>query len=531
MMKRSSQKGVALIFAMIFILVLSITAAALMFLSQTETWSSMNYRLMTQSRYGAEAGLHSAANYIMNSYTQPGVSGTDLLSLYNLNVSPVTLAAGTTPIVLGPTMNGLSANYPVASVLTNFNTNTQGSLAAGNNTVNYSVSAELLSMRKIFECNNLQPLTAQLWRLTSHGDMGGVRSAEVEVSALLESHITPCYNYAGFATGNGCGSISFNGGGTIDSYNSANMTLQGGNPVTQNYDGNLGSNGNVNTAANTTINGTFSSPDTGVGACGGGAGVDALSGNTTAVTGCSQSTTVCVPAPGLVKLPQTVTMVTPQIPTSVAAPATNLGNGDVPLTLTPCTVSCNGTTNTTGNYGDIVISGGTGNIATFVPGTAIVGGVSTCVPGIYYVNSISLAGHASIAVGPCPGTGPGSSPFVAAQYMPVVINVVGNGQSTPLDIGGNGIANTTFNSTLLQIQYAGTGAINLHGNGSSAGVLYAPNSAITFSGNANWYGSVIGNTIQSNGNAQVSIHYDRALQANLMSVGNWTLDTFTWSKY
>jgi hypothetical protein len=29
----------------------------------------------------------------------------------------------------------------------------------------------------------------------------------------------------------------------------------------------------------------------------------------------------------------------------------------------------------------------------------------------------------------------------------------------------------------------------------------------------------------------VSIHYDRALQQNLMTVGNWTLDTFTWSKY
>src|ERR1700719_117596 len=70
-MKRSNQKGVALIFAMIFILVLSITAAALMFLSQSETWASMNYRMMTQSRYGAEAGLHGAADYLMNNYTLP----------------------------------------------------------------------------------------------------------------------------------------------------------------------------------------------------------------------------------------------------------------------------------------------------------------------------------------------------------------------------------------------------------------------------------------------------------------------------
>jgi Tfp pilus assembly protein PilX len=527
-MKRSKQKGVALIFALIFILVLSITAASLMFLSQSETWSSLNYRLMTESRYGAEAGLHAAANYLMNTYPQPGVSVTDPLTAYNLTVSPVTLAAGGNPIALGPTMNNISANYPIALTLTNFNTASQGSLTAGNNTVNYSVSAELLVMRQVRECQNLQNLTAQLWKLTSHGDITAVRTAEVEVSALLESHVLPCYNYAGFATGNGCGSISFAGGGTIDSYNSTPgiMTLSGGTPVTQTYEGNLGSNGNVNTASNTTINGTFASPDTGVGACGGGGGVDALSGNTTAVTGCSTATT-CIPAPGLVKLPQTVTMVTPQIPTTVPPPAQSIGNGDVPLTLTPCTGVCpaNGANN--GNYGDIVISGSSSSIATFVP--AVVAG--TCVPGIYYVNSISLAGNASIAIGPCPGTGPGSNPPVAAVYMPIIINVVGSGQSTPLDLGGNGIANSTFNSTLLQIQYAGTGAINLHGNGSSSAVLYAPNSPITFSGNANWYGSVIGKTIQSNGGASVSIHYDRALQQNLMTVGNWTLDTFTWSKY
>jgi len=516
-MKRSKQKGVALIFALIFILVLSVTAATLMFLSQSETWSSMNYRLMTQSRYGAEAGLHAAANYLMTSYTLPGGAG-DPLSAYKLTVSPVTRAAGGNPIALGPTMNGISANYPVSTVLTNFNTATQKSLTAGNSTVNYSVSAELLAMRQVQECNNLQNLTAQLWRLTSHGDITGTRKAEVEVSALLESHINPCYNYAGFATGSGCGSISFNGGGTINSYNSSNMTLSGGVPVTQNYEGNLGSNGNVNTAAGTTINGTFSSPDTGVGACGGGAGVDALSGAGT-VTGCSTSPTNCLPAPGLVKLPQTLTMVTPQIPATVPPPATNLGNSNAPITLVPCSGNCPQNGNNNGNYGDISVSGGNSNVVTFVP--AVVGGV--CQPGIYYVNSISLTGQASMAIGPCPNN--------AAVYMPVIINVVGNGQATPLDIGGNGIANTTFNSTLLQIQYAGNGAINLHGNGSSTAVLYAPNAGITFSGNADWYGSVIGKTIQSNGNASVSIHYDRALQANLMTVGNWTLDTFTWSKY
>jgi Tfp pilus assembly protein PilX len=528
-MKRSNQKGAALIFALIFVLVLSITAASLMFLSQSETWSSLNYRLMTQSRYGAEAGLHAAANYLMNNYTQPVAGGvTDPISAYNLTVSPVTLTAGTSPIALGPTMNNVSANYPVPTVLTGFKSATQKSLTAGNTTVKYSVNAELLSMRSITECQNLQPLTAQLWKLTSHGDIGGVRSAEVEVSALLESHVTPCYNYAGFATGTGCGSINFNGGGTINSYDSSNLALSGGNPVTQNYMGNLGSNGNVNTAANTVVNGTFSSPDTGVGACSSG-GVTALSGNTTSVTGCGTSLTSCVAPPGLVKMPQALTLVTPQIPTTVPPPSTNLGNSNAPLTLVPCSGICPDNGSGNGNYGDIGLSGGASNVVTFVPAVVMVNGVSVCQPGTYYVNSISLAGNASIAVGPCPGTGGNGQP--PAQYQPVIINVVGANQATPLDIGGNGISNTTFNSTLLQIQYAGTGAINLHGNGQSSAVLYAPNAGITFSGNAQWYGSVIGSTIGSNGNASVSIHYDRALQNNLMTVGNWTLDTFTWSKY
>ena len=122
-------------------------------------------------------------------------------------------------------MNGLSPLYPVSTVLTDFNTASNSSLTAGNNTVNYSVSAELLSMRQVVQCQTETKTTAQLWKLTSHGDINGVRNSQVEVSALLESHVVPCFNYAGFATGSGCGSISFNGGGQADSYDSAAMTL------------------------------------------------------------------------------------------------------------------------------------------------------------------------------------------------------------------------------------------------------------------------------------------------------------------
>jgi Tfp pilus assembly protein PilX len=518
-MKRPNQKGAALIMAMIFVLALTIMAASLMFLSQSETWASMNYRLMTESRYGAEAGLHAAASYLTSNNYQPG-SGADPLTAYNYNgVSPVT--AGGNPVILGVTMNGLSPNYPVGNVQTSFNNIANGSVTAGNNTVNYSVNAELISMRRVRQClvDNWQ--TAQLWQLTSHGDIGGVRNSEVEVSALLESHVVPCFNYAAFASGTGCGALTFNGGGTVDSYDSS--TFNGvGAPVTQTYMGNLGANGNLNTAPGTVVNGTFSSPDKGVGACGAGGVVDALSGNTTtAITGCSQGPTNCVAQPGLVTLPQAITFPLPTIPSTVPNPSPNESGS---VTLDPCVTNCpsNGAHN--GNYGDISASGAPGTAVHFVPG--VLNG--NCVPGIYYINSISLTGNAAMTVDPCPGTGTG--PGNPAVYQPVIINVVGNGVGTPIDIGGNGIANPSFNSSLVQIQYNGTGLINIHGNGASAGVIYAPNATVDMSGNAAMYGSVIGAQLTANG-MPVTIHYDRALQNNLVTVANWTMDTFTWSKY
>src|SRR5256885_7702256 len=196
-MKPHNQKGAALLFAMIFVLVLTIMGISLMFLSQSETWASMNYRLMTQSRYGSEAGLHAAANYLMNNYTPP--TGAVAVAAYNMGVSPVTSGGG--PVILGVSMNGLAPNYPDANIQTAFTTASSNYVTSGNNTVNYTVNAELLSMRPVKHCLTDLDLTAQLWKLTSHGDINGVRNSEVEVSALLESHVVPCFNYAGYATG------------------------------------------------------------------------------------------------------------------------------------------------------------------------------------------------------------------------------------------------------------------------------------------------------------------------------------------
>src|SRR5713226_2614532 len=51
-MNKTKERGVALILALILVLVLSVMAVSLMFLSQTETWSSMSYRIMSSTGWG-----------------------------------------------------------------------------------------------------------------------------------------------------------------------------------------------------------------------------------------------------------------------------------------------------------------------------------------------------------------------------------------------------------------------------------------------------------------------------------------------
>jgi hypothetical protein len=166
---------------------------------------------------------------------------------------------------------------------------------------------------------------------------------------------------------------------------------------------------------------------------------------------------------------------------------------------------------TPGNYGDI----GGNNAITLNP--TIVGTV--CTPAVYYINSIIESGNGTVTVGKCPD----------GSYQPIIVNIVGRGQNPVLDLTGKGLINNSMSASAIQFLYGGNAGIKLAGNGASAGVLFAPNAGVTISGNGDWFGSIIANTIANNGNA--SIHYDRRLAVDLFTVSNWTLDSFTWSKF
>ena len=118
---------------------------------------------------------------------------------------------------------------------------------------------------------------------------------------------------------------------------------------------------------------------------------------------------------------------------------------------------------------------------------------------------------------------------VTGQYGPVVVNVAGNNNATPIDLEGKGIGNPTFNPAILQFTYAGNGLIKIAGNGASAAVLYAPNGTASFRGNGTFYGSVIANQLTDVGNG--AVYYDMHLKKALFTIGNYVLNTFTWNKY
>src|SRR5579864_627426 len=68
---KKSEAGVALILAMLVILVLTVLAASIVFVTQSQVWTSFNYRLTTECRYAAEGGVHRTMDWLQNTYASP----------------------------------------------------------------------------------------------------------------------------------------------------------------------------------------------------------------------------------------------------------------------------------------------------------------------------------------------------------------------------------------------------------------------------------------------------------------------------
>jgi hypothetical protein len=448
----------------------------------------MNYRMMSQARYGAEAGVLRAANYLSQTYVDPGQNVGDPLSNYNMLVSPVTY--NNNPVVLSADPNKAS-NYPYAPAQAAFNAAVQGTLNAGQ-TVTYTAYATLISMRTIQEYGANTPRIVQTWRLTGTGSIGGTRPATVEVTSTLEQQVTPIMNFGLFATSATCGALNFAGGATTSSYDSSNITMVNGQPVSNTSGGSVGSNGNLSlSGGQTTINGSLSTPRTGVGNCKNGT-VTAYTGNLAAVT------------EGLIQLPQAIAYPTPALPNPLPGTSSSSWASCAALGLTAPTC--------TGSAGNITLDPQGGTLSF---GNVSIGNNTVHLkPGLYNINSISSNANANLIIEP---------------GGPVIMNVAGQSTNQPISLNGNGVSNPSFDPTMFQILYGGTDTININGGSQSALMLYAPNAGIIFNGQADFFGSMVGATITETGGAR--FHYDRRLQNDFVMAGAYMMSAFTWKKY
>jgi Tfp pilus assembly protein PilX len=485
------ERGIALILVVLFTLAMSAVGGSMMVLARTEAVSSANYRMMSQARYGAESGVHRAIHFLLNAYTKPG-TGADPLANYNMAASPVTYLGQ--PVVLS-SMAGVAANYPDNTVAAAFAATVTGTLPGGGTDTSYAASATLVSMRAVSSYGTTAQTVVQTWRITGSGWLNGVRNAQVEVTTLLEQQVVATNTYAAFATNNGCGALNFSGGVLTDSYDSGALVLVGGVPQTQAMTGDVGTNGNLTEGGGSVVNGTLSTPRTGVGRCSSGA-VDALTANGNAqVTG------------GLIQLPQALNYPLP------AAPVPTPGENAVNISAaTACAGIGLAPPMCLGAGGNLTLTPGAGPL---VLGNVRLSGGSTLHlrAGTYNLNSFVLTGNSNVIV----------------DSGPIVFNIEGDDVATVVDLTGGTTTNLSFDPTNFQINYRGTGSILMNGGTAAAALVYAPRAALSLSGGANFYGSLLGASVTITGGTRV--HYDRKLDRTFYSVGNQMLSAFNWKKF
>jgi Tfp pilus assembly protein PilX len=494
---RSSDSGIALVIVMFMTLVLSVMASSLMFVARTETVSSFSYKTLSQARYAAESGLHSAANHLLYTYQPPGTTGAaiaDPIVAYTMT-GPTVTAGGTT--VLLSSDPDVPSSYPIGPVAQAFALATRGDLAITVGTASYSARARLLSMHQIldvFDPVGGPKVTLQTWEITGVGRSGGADGAEVEVSAIIERQDSPLFKYAAFATDPGCDALRFGGGAAVDSYDSSAYSGVG-IPVVSPSGGNVGSNGNMTGLGTTTVvNGSLSTPRSGVGNCTA-SNVTALSTNGATVTG------------GILELSQAV--VYPPPPEISPLPPT--GNVDFNGGCAGGTSTFCAETMVAGTPTITINPSLTGGIVTMADVRVQAGTNVHLKSGTYVINSISFSGNARITV-----DSPGE----------VIIKVAGQGVNTPIDFSGGAITNNSYDPSTLQFLYSGTGNVKMTGGATSAALVYAPNASASLTGGSDFYGAIVADEITDMGGAR--IHYDRKLQNMVIVPGNPMMGSFTW---
>ncbi len=529
----SSERGIALFFAIFTLLLLTAITFSLVFMSNTETVVNSNYREEQIAYFAAKAGIEEARARLMASdpspitpsLTAPTAAGGIIYLINNAGVANavqpwvatnaypddelchdgyglagLTVVAPDVRCTTEPTsttyyttvasdipFNGTSNALPYkwVRIAPKLNGTVEGPGTTATNTT-YDVNSAVGTattlvcwdgikelVLTVANCNAMSNANAtymtNVYTITSLGvsPAGARRMVQAEVAL---NPTTP-FPYGVFAQSNACPAITFSGNNaTVDSY----TTAGGGTYASthSNTGGDVGSDGGV-AVGNGNIGGIVGvlPPPPGIGTC----ATPVSEGPNGSMVG-----TVACPTGNAAAcyLSQAYTFPTPPAPNPLP-PNTAYGGS---LSIVP------------GIYGNISLSGHD---------------TLTMTPGTYTINSISMAGQASIVISPAGA---------------VVVNIGGVVGGSVFSIAGNGVNSSGTLPSNFLINYGGTGSISVAGNGTSVADIDAPNASLSLQGNGAWYGSVVGSSISIGGNG--AFHFDRAAALQPPSTGYYSMISY-----
>jgi Tfp pilus assembly protein PilV len=523
--KCGNQQGIALLTVLLLLVLLSALALGLMYMSSTETLINSNFRTEQSYYFAAKAGMEELRDRMMASNAHsisailsnvkvPNTSGTGIYYMFNgTAVNPwdassqyfdselchdgyagLSAVASDLPctsaytgtaygtVSLGSQLlwNGTSAALPFKWV--RLATKVNGSVPG--HMVNSAMpSANLVCWNGVFEqvsanttdCNGFTAanpvylVTALAASSDVHRKMRKMVQGEIGLQPAAP------FPYGLFATGNGCGAVTLGGGATTDSFTTASGQTYSGTHT--NTGGDVGSNGNTLVKGGSSIGGSVGSPVA------------------PASQGSCPATLTVNGNGGMVQDPNNLN----QLLTS-----------PVEIIPTPTVPNTSGTSYSTsnpppnplppGNYGNISLNSSM-NL--------------TLNAGVYNMTSLSVTGQATVTINGA-----------------VTLNIVSTSNTSPLDLEGGGFTNTSGIANNFTINYAGPtgcttnpcGSLKVAGGATSYLILDAPNSAVTLAGNSDFYGAVIGNTIDAQGGAK--FHYDRNTKSPVPSNSYYSLISF-----
>ena len=539
--KISQESGVALIFALFALLLLSAIAASLVLMTNTETAVNSNYRNERVADYAAKAGFEevrarmrpadpASINALLP--TAPPPAG-NVLYVLNEGNAPGTVqpwSAGSAymddelchdgytynGVMQGQGQNGLASDlrctnvpngngwyttttsnnpwsgtsatlpYKWVRVALKVNCTVQGAAAATAYCVNAALPATTqvcwngateVLLAGAATCQAMFPSNNPVYVLTSLAVTGTSTRKMVQAEVALDP--AQPFPYGLYATGNSClpPALSLNGGGNS-------------NPFTDSYNSAQGTYGNTNTPTGGDVGSNGGVLLQGHAQVGGMIGVLSNAPSPPGVPLPCSGPTGDYSASGANAGPYNPVAFPGNVVSQLAAPVTFPAPPD-PVPPPPNTPYGGGNNLVPGTYGAI----NTTSTLTLSPGT-------------YNIYSLTMTGKASIIVSP-----PGA----------VVLNFPST-SANPISLAGQSYLSDTNVPNDLLIQYGGTGTLKIAGQNASYLNVDAPLATVNVSGQGDIYGRVIGQTLNWAGNGK--FHFDKASSLGPPNNGPYKLISF-----